>query len=86
MADAAVVLHERFWSEQHGLHVDEFTADWSVLDPYRGQNSNMHLVEALSTAAAVTGDLSLRGQGDENRRLHRQQGGQEPVVEDSRTL
>lgn len=59
MADAATVLHERFWSEQHGLHVDEFTADWSVLDPYRGQNSNMHLVEALSTAAAVTGDLSL---------------------------
>jgi mannose/cellobiose epimerase-like protein (N-acyl-D-glucosamine 2-epimerase family) len=58
MADAATVLHEHFWSEAHGLHVDEYNADWSVLDPYRGQNSNMHLVEALSTAAAVTGDLS----------------------------
>ena len=58
MADAVAVLHERFWSEEHGLHVDEYNADWSVLDPYRGQNSNMHLVEALSTAAAVTGDLS----------------------------
>ena len=58
MADAAAVLHERFWSEEHGRHADQYTADWSVLDPYRGQNSNMHLVEALSTTAAVTGDLS----------------------------
>ncbi len=58
MADAAGVLHERFWSHERGLHVDEYSADWSVLDAYRGQNSNMHLVEALSTAAAVTGDLS----------------------------
>jgi mannose/cellobiose epimerase-like protein (N-acyl-D-glucosamine 2-epimerase family) len=58
MADAAAVLHERFWSDEYGLHADQYTADWSVLDPYRGQNSNMHLVEALSTTAAVTGDLS----------------------------
>jgi mannose/cellobiose epimerase-like protein (N-acyl-D-glucosamine 2-epimerase family) len=61
MADAAGVLHDRFWSEEHGVHVDEFTSDWSALDPYRGQNSNMHLVEALSTTAAVTGDLSYAG-------------------------
>ena len=59
MEDAAGVLHDRFWSEEQGRHVEQYNADWSVMDPYRGQNSNMHLVEALSATAAVTGDSSF---------------------------
>lgn len=56
LCDALAVLDERFFDPVHGLHADEWTADWSVLDPYRGLNANMHAVEALIAAADVTGD------------------------------
>mgnify|MGYP006169782331 CR=1 FL=1 len=39
----------------HGLYADEATADWQVL-PYRGQNANMHLCEALLAAYDATGE------------------------------
>lgn len=58
--DVTRVLDDRFWSDEHGLYCEEYTADWSVLEPYRGQNSNMHLVEALATVASVTGEASYR--------------------------
>jgi mannose/cellobiose epimerase-like protein (N-acyl-D-glucosamine 2-epimerase family) len=36
---------------------EEYTADWKPLGaPYRGQNSNMHLTEALMGAFEATGD------------------------------
>lgn len=54
--DALTVLDERFFDAASGLHRDEWNADWTVLDPYRGVNANMHAVEALLAAADVTGD------------------------------
>ncbi len=35
-----------------------FTEDWSPIENYRGQNSNMHLTEALMAAFEATGDKS----------------------------
>ena len=49
------VLEQRFWEPQHGLYADEATADWQLL-PYRGQNANMHLCEALLAAFDATGE------------------------------
>jgi mannose/cellobiose epimerase-like protein (N-acyl-D-glucosamine 2-epimerase family) len=50
------VLETRFWREDDGLYVDQISADWSEVDPYRGQNANMHLVEALLAAFDATGE------------------------------
>ncbi|MDE2565262.1 MAG: AGE family epimerase/isomerase [Burkholderiales bacterium] len=46
----------RFWEPQHGLYADEASADWGVRSPYRGQNANMHLCEALIAAFEATGE------------------------------
>ncbi len=51
------LMERRFWNESDGLYGDEASADWSVLAPYRGQNANMHGVEALLAAFEATADL-----------------------------
>lgn len=53
---ALTVQDERFWDDAYGLVVEEYSADWSRLDDYRGVNSNMHTVEAYLAAGDVTGD------------------------------
>ncbi|AEG45519.1 AGE family epimerase/isomerase [Isoptericola variabilis] len=54
--DALRTLDERFWEAEHRLHLDERSADWTVVDPYRGVNANMHAVEALLAAFDATGE------------------------------
>ena len=56
LADITTVIEERFWEERHGAVAEEFTRDWKPFDSYRGQNSNMHLTEALMAAFEATGD------------------------------
>jgi mannose/cellobiose epimerase-like protein (N-acyl-D-glucosamine 2-epimerase family) len=58
LADITQVLETRFWDAGHGAIAEEFKADWSPIDGggYRGQNSNMHLTEALMAAFEVTGE------------------------------
>lgn len=56
LADATDVLLQRFWEPHHGAVSEEYTADWAAFGtPYRGQNSNMHLTEALMAAHEATG-------------------------------
>ncbi|BCG61284.1 AGE family epimerase/isomerase [Paenibacillus sp. URB8-2] len=50
------VLEKHFWNEQDGLYADEASDDWSEVSPYRGQNANMHLTEAMMAAYEATGD------------------------------
>ncbi|MBC7633758.1 AGE family epimerase/isomerase [Aeromicrobium sp.] len=56
LAEASRVHGERFWDNDSGRCVEEIAADWSLVDPYRGANSNMHTVEAYLFAADVTGN------------------------------
>ena len=56
LADVTDVLHRRFWDAKAGATTEEYAADWSPLGDYRGQNSNMHLTEALMAAFEATGD------------------------------
>lgn len=49
------IMEKRLWDPSIGLYADEATADWSAVDPYRGQNANMHSCEALIAAYAATG-------------------------------
>lgn len=53
--DAFSVLMEKFWEPEHGAIAEEFHEDWRPIGTYRGQNSNMHLVEALMSAFEATG-------------------------------
>ena len=56
IADVTEVIETRFWNERHGAIDEEFNADWSPISDYHGQNSNMHLTEALMAAFEVTGE------------------------------
>ncbi|MGB1238365.1 MAG: PfkB family carbohydrate kinase, partial [Pseudomonadales bacterium] len=47
-------MEQHFWCPQHLLYADERSADWQQLDSYRGQNANMHTVEALLAAYEAT--------------------------------
>ena len=45
------LLEERFWDPGTRLYVDEIAAgNWREISPYRGQNANMHLCEAMLAA------------------------------------
>ncbi|MCO5064544.1 MAG: AGE family epimerase/isomerase [Rhizobiaceae bacterium] len=56
IGDVTEVLRTRFWEETAGATSEEYAADWSPISDYRGQNSNMHLTEALMAAHEATGD------------------------------
>ncbi len=56
LADVTEIIETRFWEEAHGASAEEFTRDWRPFDTYRGQNSNMHLTEALMAAFEATGE------------------------------
>lgn len=50
------LLETRFREEGTALYVDEIAAgDWSAVSPYRGQNCNMHMCEAMIAAFEATG-------------------------------
>ncbi|MBX3597825.1 MAG: AGE family epimerase/isomerase [Rhizobiaceae bacterium] len=56
LSDVTEILRTRFWDAAIGATTEEYAADWSAISDYRGQNSNMHLTEALMAAFEATGD------------------------------
>ncbi|MEL6447721.1 MAG: AGE family epimerase/isomerase [Pseudomonadota bacterium] len=48
------ILETRLWDADAGLYADEATPDWARVDPYRGQNANMHSCEAFIEAFEAT--------------------------------
>jgi mannose/cellobiose epimerase-like protein (N-acyl-D-glucosamine 2-epimerase family) len=50
------LMEQRFWQPGYGLYADQANGDWTVLDPYRGQNANMHACEALLAAFEASGE------------------------------
>jgi mannose/cellobiose epimerase-like protein (N-acyl-D-glucosamine 2-epimerase family) len=56
MDETFALMEERFWQAGHGLYADQASGDWAVLDPYRGQNANMHACEAMLAAFEASGD------------------------------
>ncbi|MDE1962460.1 MAG: AGE family epimerase/isomerase [Xanthomonadaceae bacterium] len=47
------LLEARYWEAEAGLYRDEADTDWHFA-PYRGQNANMHLCEAMIAAYQAT--------------------------------
>lgn len=66
IADVTEVIETRFWEDGPGAVSEEFHADWTEIAPYRGQNANMHMTEALMAAFEATG---ARGYLDKARRI-----------------
>jgi mannose/cellobiose epimerase-like protein (N-acyl-D-glucosamine 2-epimerase family) len=56
LAEASALHEDRFWDAQAGMGREDFAPDWSDPEPYRGQNSNMHLTEALMGCFEATGE------------------------------
>lgn len=54
------LIEERFWQDDYGLYADEISCN-GELTTYRGQNSNMHMCEAMiSCFEATNNPLYLR--------------------------
>jgi mannose/cellobiose epimerase-like protein (N-acyl-D-glucosamine 2-epimerase family) len=53
--ETAELMQKRFWEPVEHLYADEADSNW-VVDPYRGQNANMHACEALLAAYEATQD------------------------------
>jgi mannose/cellobiose epimerase-like protein (N-acyl-D-glucosamine 2-epimerase family) len=53
---AAAVIDERFWDGAAGACRESYDRSWSVSEPYRGANANMHMVEAFLAAGDASGD------------------------------
>ena len=62
LAEISDLLEARFWQVGDGLYVDVIASgDWRTIDPYRGQNANMHMCEAMLSAFEATGQEELPG-------------------------
>merc|ERR1712217_756394 len=49
-------LEKKFWLPDRGAYLDTISADGVIDNAYRGQNSNMHMCEALIAAYEATKD------------------------------
>ncbi|MEE9322725.1 MAG: AGE family epimerase/isomerase [Granulosicoccus sp.] len=49
-------LEQHFWQPEYRAYADERDASLQCLNPYRGQNANMHICESLLAAFDATGD------------------------------
>nr|WP_246300394.1 AGE family epimerase/isomerase [Actinopolyspora biskrensis] len=54
--EALHIVDTEFWDEQAGLSLESWDRQWHSTEPYRGANSNMHMVEAMLAAGDVTGE------------------------------
>ena len=50
------IMEDKLWQADQELYADEASPDWSHVDPYRGQNANMHACEAILAAYKATGE------------------------------
>ena len=55
LAAAEAAIDRHFWSDAEGCALENWNAEFTELEPYRGANSNMHSVEAYLAAGDVTG-------------------------------
>ncbi|RCV49552.1 N-acyl-D-glucosamine 2-epimerase [Marinitenerispora sediminis] len=60
LAEALDVVGTRFWEPREGRCLESWDRTWTEPEPYRGANSNMHMVEAFIAAGDVTGDPAWR--------------------------
>lgn len=50
------LVEDRFWDSEYELYESEYDPEWDTSEPYRGQNANMHMCEAMIAAYEATGE------------------------------
>lgn len=50
------LLEKHFWEPHHELYVNEINSDFTITAPYRSQQANMHMCEAMIAAYEATSD------------------------------
>ena len=60
LKEALAIYDKRFWNDEEGLSCDTWNTEFTVCDPYRGLNANMHTVEAFLAVADVSGNEVYR--------------------------
>lgn len=61
LLEEAMADYDRFfWNEKEGLSCDVWNTEFTVCDPYRGLNANMHTVEAFLAVADAIGREDYR--------------------------
>ena len=60
LENALAVYDRYFWDEENGLARDLWNTEFTICDPYRGVNANMHSVEAFLAVADATGREEYR--------------------------
>jgi mannose/cellobiose epimerase-like protein (N-acyl-D-glucosamine 2-epimerase family) len=53
---AIAIVDAHFWDETAGAMRESWDAAWTMSEPYRGANANMHAVEAFIAVADATGN------------------------------
>ena len=56
--DVLALAEGTYFEAQHGLYIDSFDRTLKHPSPYRGQNANMHMCEALIAVYEACGDVS----------------------------
>ncbi|WP_438997596.1 AGE family epimerase/isomerase [Candidatus Puniceispirillum sp.] len=64
ISDVWDFLEENFFEPAHNAYADEYDDTLTTLSSYRGQNANMHMVEALIAAYEATGDQRYLDRAD----------------------
>lgn len=64
LAESWTQLEQMFWDEAHGAYADERDDSLATLSEYRGQNANMHTVEALLAAYEASGETKYLDRAD----------------------
>lgn len=59
MYDVFDFMEQHFWDGSAGAYFDERDATLKTLSPYRGQNANMHMCEALLSAWQASGEVKF---------------------------
>lgn len=57
--EALALIDQHYWNETDGACLDVMDRAFTVADPYRGLNANMHLTEAYLAAFEATGERRL---------------------------
>jgi len=58
-------METHFWNEDGGAYFDERDASLKTLSPYRGQNANMHMCEALLAAWKASANIKFLDRADQ---------------------
>lgn len=58
-------METHFWDASGGAYTDERDATLQTLSPYRGQNANMHMCEALLAAWQATADVKYLNRAEQ---------------------